>query len=373
MIKILDRQLVFSYVKSYLVCLISLMSLFVIVDLFQNLDNFWENNKSLQKVFAFIAAYYAAKVMLIFDRLSEAIVLMAAMFTVAWMQRNNEILPLLSAGVSTRRIIRPVLFASSAMVFLAVLNQELVLPTIDPDIIEHRGDAKGERELAVKGGFENNGVFISGDRAYKKDLTIKGFHVIFPQNTPEFEGLQALYAEEAKYRPAGFNGRPYGVWEMTKVKPPQQQQDLSQRKDKILENPVPGKYYLRTTDIDFRTATRPKHWHQFIPTFSLLDELGRIDHSKLATVAVLFHTRITRPLLGILLVFMGLSIILRDQNRNVFISTGLCLLLCAVFFLICFGCKYLGDYEYLTPIIAAWLPILLFGPLSTVMFDAVHT
>src|SRR4029079_3284246 len=144
MIKILDRQLVFSYVKSYLVCLISLMSLFVIVDLFQNLDSFWEHNKTLQNVFAFIGVYYAAKVMLICDRLSEAIVLMAAMFTVAWMQRNNEILPLLSAGVSTRRIIRPVLFASSSMVLLAVLNQELVLPTIDPDIIENRGDAKGE-------------------------------------------------------------------------------------------------------------------------------------------------------------------------------------------------------------------------------------
>jgi lipopolysaccharide export system permease protein len=372
MIKILDRQLVFSYVKSYLVCLISLMSLFVIVDLFQNLDSFWEHNKTLQKVFAFIGAYYAAKVMLIFDRLSEGIVLMAAMFTVAWMQRNNEILPLLSAGVSTRRIIRPVLLASSSMVLLAVLNQELVLPTIDPDIIENRGDAKGERELAVKGGFESNGILVSGDRAYKKDLTIKGFTVVFP-NTPDFEGLQALYAEEAKYRPAGFNGRPYGGWEMTKVKPAQQPQDISRRKDNILENPVQGKYFLRTTDIDFRTATRPKNWYQFVPTLSLLDELGRIDHSKLSSVAVLFHTRITRPLLGVLLVFMGLSIILRDQNRNVFISTGLCLLLCAVFFLFCFGCKYLGDYEYLTPIIAAWLPILLFGPLSTVMFDAVHT
>src|ERR1041384_8774491 len=121
MTKILDRQLVYSYIKSYLVCLVSVMSLFVIVDLFQNLDSFWEHNNSLRKVFAFIGVYYAAKVMLIFDRLSEAIVLMAATFTVAWMQRNNEILPLLSAGVSTRRIVRPVLLASCTMVLLAVL------------------------------------------------------------------------------------------------------------------------------------------------------------------------------------------------------------------------------------------------------------
>jgi lipopolysaccharide export system permease protein len=74
-----------------------------------------------------------------------------------------------------------------------------------------------------------------------------------------------------------------------------------------------------------------------------------------------------------LLVFMGLSIILRDQNRNVFISTGLCLILCAVFFIAGFACKFLGERDFVAPVIAAWLPVLIFGPLSFVMFDAVHT
>jgi lipopolysaccharide export system permease protein len=369
MTKILDRQLIFNYIKSYIVCFVSLMSLFIIVDLFTNLDSFWENHRGLNKLFRFITIYYASKATVIFDRLSEAIVLMAAMFTVAWMQRNNEILPLLSAGISTRRIVRPVLFAACGMVVLAVLNQELVLPTIDPDLVESRGDTKGEKEMTVKGGYESNGIHISGLKAFKKDFTVKGFTVIFP-NGGRFQDMPALQAEEAKYRPPGTTDREFGGWEMTGVEPKEipNLEGLD-----ILENPVPGKYFLRTTDIDFRTATRPKNWLQFIPTFSLLDELGRIDHNKLASVAVLFHTRLTRPFLGMLLVFMGLSIILRDQNRNIFISTGLCLLLCAVFFLACMACKYLGDHERLTPVLAAWLPVLVFGPLSFVMFDAVHT
>src|SRR5204862_3758500 len=137
---------------SYLVCLISLMSLFVIVDLFQNLDSFWEHNKTLQKVFAFIGAYYAAKVMLIFDRLSEAIVLMAAMFTVAWMQRNNEILPLLSAGVSTRRVIRPVLIAACLMLGLSVINQEVLLPRVDPFLVQQRNE--GDKAVEARGAWD---------------------------------------------------------------------------------------------------------------------------------------------------------------------------------------------------------------------------
>ena len=52
------------------------------------------------------------------------------MFTVAWMQRNNEQVPLLSAGVSTRRIVLPVLVCAFFMLSLTVLNQELVIPQV---------------------------------------------------------------------------------------------------------------------------------------------------------------------------------------------------------------------------------------------------
>jgi lipopolysaccharide export system permease protein len=368
MLKILDRQLIFNYVKSYLVCLTSLMGLFIVVDLFMNMEPLWESHKD--DFFSFIAIYYAAKSTLIFDRLSEAIVLMAAMFTIAWMQRNNEILPLLSAGVSTRRIVRPVLLGAWLMVSLAVLNQELMLPRIDPNLVENRGDTKGEKEIAVVGGYESNGIHISGTRGYHKEFTVKDFTVVFPNKAP-FEGLPPLQAKEAKYRPEGYNGRPHAGWELFGTTPPTLPE--FPESDGLLENPVPGKYFLRTNEVDFRAATRAKNWAIYVPTAKLLDELSRIGQSKLSSVAVLFHCRLTRPLLGMLLVFMGLSIILRDQNRNIFISTGLCLMLAAMFFLTSFGCKFLGDHDHVAPVIAAWLPVILFGPLSFVMFDAVHT
>ena len=45
------------------------------------------------------------------------------MFTVAMMQRNNELLPLLSAGVSTRRAVAPLLLTAGALLGLAVLEE----------------------------------------------------------------------------------------------------------------------------------------------------------------------------------------------------------------------------------------------------------
>src|SRR5262245_10530620 len=124
MLTLLDRQLIYSYVKAYLVCLVSLVGLFIVVDLFTNLDKFGEGKQSLAETLEHVGKYYGVKITQIFDRLCEAIVLAASMFTIAWMQRNNEMLPLLSAGVSTRRVVRPVLFTAFLMLGLATLNQE---------------------------------------------------------------------------------------------------------------------------------------------------------------------------------------------------------------------------------------------------------
>src|SRR5262249_1131311 len=128
------------------------------------------------------------------------------------------------------------------------------------------------------------------------------------------------------------------------------------RKD-ILTNPVEGKFYLFVKEIDFETATRPKNWEVFVPTMQLLIEMGKVEYSRRQPIAVLFHCRLTRPLLGMLLVFMGLSVILRDQNRNVFINVAQCLLLCVTFFLSSTACRFLGDHGDFAPMVAAWLPV----------------
>src|ERR1022692_4368208 len=101
MLKILDRQMIFNYLKAYLFCLVSLMGLFVVVDLFMNLEDFTAHRSDLQSAIKHVGVYYGYKSFQIFDRLCESVVLLAGMFTLAWMQRNNELLPLLSAGGST--------------------------------------------------------------------------------------------------------------------------------------------------------------------------------------------------------------------------------------------------------------------------------
>jgi lipopolysaccharide export system permease protein len=366
--KYIDRLLVRGYFKAYLVCLVSLLGLYIVIDLFTNLDEFAAKQPGLLPVLERIASYYAYRSAKIFDQLCEPIVLLAAMFTVAWMQRNNELLPLLSAGVSTRRVVLPVLLSAWVMLTLAVVNGETVIPRIARKLMLDKSDPEAEKEITVRAAHEPNGIEIDGGVASRKGLVVHPFNCTIP--TGIGRNLVHVAAAEAHYLPPGSAGGRGGGWLLTGALPAR----LENWDNKAVLEPIdPGKYFLTTTEVDFEALTRDPKWFQLASTARLYEELEKPDTTRVASLAVLFHMRLTRPILGMILVFMGLSVILTDQNRNVFISAGLCLVLCAVFFAGIFAAKQLGEADVLSPAMAAWLPVLIFGPLAFVMFDAIHT
>jgi lipopolysaccharide export system permease protein len=367
---LLDRSLVWSYLKAYVVCLISLLSLYIVVDLFTNLEDFVEQREGaigLVSSLKHIGTYYGFRSAHIFDRLCEVIILMAAAFTVAWMQRNNELVPLLSAGVSTRRVVAPILVTAGAMLCLSVINQEMIIPRIGNRLMNDRDDPQGEKDIVVQGAYEPNGIHIEGRVASRKGMVVKEeFFVVIPETMGG--DIINLTAKEGRYVPPG-NGRYSGGWRLIGTTPP----ELENWQNPVLEWIDPGNYFLHTTEVDFDTLTRSRSWYVFASTPRLYRELCKPDSTRLAPMAVLFHTRITRPILGFILVLAGLSIILRDQNRNIFLSAGFCVVLCGFFFVALFVCKSLGDNDYISPALSAWLPVLTIGPFSAVLFDAVHT
>src|SRR5262245_36127442 len=126
--RILDRYVLRFFLLAYCVCFVSLLSLYIVVDLFSRVDEFVEHSRGAQDLFANIGAYYLFRIPWFFQRLSGVIGLMAAMFSLAWLERNNEVMAWLAAGIPGRRLIYPLLAATVGIVGLTVVNRELVIP-----------------------------------------------------------------------------------------------------------------------------------------------------------------------------------------------------------------------------------------------------
>lgn len=365
--RLLDRLILTAYLRSFFLSFVSLLSLYIVIDLFTNIDDFFTTGQSFWQGIENVGTYYLYRSVQIFDRLCESIVLMAGMFTVAWMQRNNELLPLLSAGVPTRRVLRPVLIGASMVIGLGIGNQELLIPRIAPALMRDRNDLDGKKEMMVQACYDSTGIHVEGWQARRSTLTVSNFHCTIPDK--QGNGLVHFSAREARYVPPSHEMYS-GGWLLSETSPATLPDWNNPKLARMIDN---GKWFVYTRNVDFDRITRNSTWYMLFSTARLNDLLRGSDSRRLEAVAVLFHMRLTRPIVGLLLVFLGLSVILRDPNRHVFISAGLCLVVCTLLFSAVYGCKFLGDHDLLAPAVAAWLPVIIFGPIAFVMFDSIHT
>ena len=364
---ILDRMYLVRFVQNYLIMLVCLMSLFIVIDLFTNLNDFTNQRGGFAAVAKHIAGYYSVQSTLIFDKLAEPITIIAAVFTVSLMQRTNELLPLLSAGVPTLRIIRPVLLGAVFSLSLAPLNTEFLIPQLADVLTVPRDDPALTKPTKVRGAFDSvTKEHFVGDDAYRRERKVSRFEYTSAADTSS--GLIHLTAAEAIYIPEG-NGKLSHGWQLYNATP----ETLPDPLPEGLVRLGPGQYFLKTRDVDFDTITRRPNWYVYAPTHNLYEMLNKPEGGRQQNVAVLFHMRLTRPIVGCLMVLLALAIILRDQNRHVFVSAGLCLVVIAVFYAGVYGFKYLGEHDVLPPPLAAWLPVMIFGPITLGLFDAVHT
>ncbi len=86
--RILDRQRYWSFLKAYVICYVSLVGLYIVIDAFSNLDEFTKRADGLVEICQVMGRYYLIHQSQFFDQLSGVIGMMAAIFTVTWMQRN---------------------------------------------------------------------------------------------------------------------------------------------------------------------------------------------------------------------------------------------------------------------------------------------
>ncbi|MCS7015600.1 MAG: LptF/LptG family permease [Gemmatales bacterium] len=365
---LLDRTIFYNFLRAWLITFVSLVSLYIVIDIFNKFDEFLEAAQNdFQSVLFLVASYYSYQMVLIFDRISGVLVVLAAMFTIAWMQRNNEFICLLSSGISVRRILWPILVGGFVVLTLSLANREILMPHLAEKLMRPATDPRGELPSRAYGAFEPNGILISGNEALRRYQLVYNLTVTIPERLTG--SLQHIRAQEARYIPPGTDHYS-GGWLLLDTTPKTLPENWN---CPVLEMIDPGKFFLRTERVDFDLITRPPGWFQYASTWMIFQELQRPETIGLSLLAVQFHLRLTMPLLTLIMTVIGLSLLLRDHQRNLFLNTGLCLVVGFALFGAHYLCRHLGEHDYLGAVEAAWLPIFLFGPLAVWLWDAIQT
>jgi lipopolysaccharide export system permease protein len=219
-VRILDRERYWAFFKAYVICYFSLVGLYIVIDAFSNFDEFTKRADGMVEIFQVMGRFYLIHQSQFFDQLCMVIGMMAAIFTVTWMQRNNEQIAILAAGVSTQRAIRPVLVSAVIVNFLAMSNQEIIMPYFAEELAKSHDD-DGLRKVNVSTRHDARGNILQGREADRGQKTIMPFSATFPVEI--FGSLRHLKGQQGTYIPEDHPTAPLkGGWlvRQAKIKPP---------------------------------------------------------------------------------------------------------------------------------------------------------
>jgi lipopolysaccharide export system permease protein len=386
--RILDRERYWAFLKAYIICFVALVGLYVVIHAFTNLDEFTERSDGIVQLFQVMGQFYMIRLSLFYDQLCGIISMMAAIFTVTWMQKNNELIAMLAAGISTYRVIRPVYISAVLVCGLAVANQELILPGVAEEL-QKGPDDDGRRKVPVYSNYDSNGILISGKSADRASRTVLNFNATLPVQI--LGVIRELQAKQARYiGPENPRAPLKGGWLLRgariSLKDPGSGEplktDLLIRLDDLKGFPPPvgtpgdmeGEAYFLRSDLTFQAVSRSRQWYQFASTKDLLHSLSDpANSSERMEIAVFLHGRILRSLLSLNLMFLSLPIVLGGVGGNMFINLALSLGLSGVFYGVAFTSQYLGTNDILSPELAAWVPLIGFGTLAVFRWDSIKT
>lgn len=364
---IVDRYILRSFLFNFLSLMFCFVGIFVVFDLFTNLDSLIQSGKAAHNIPKVIALYYLYKSIPIVMMLGSILGLVSAMVTAATFMRNNELIPIQAAGITLLRIVRPLVYAVIAVAGLFVLMRETVLPNIQDQLTMQASDFAEDKGVLCNVTIDNEtNVSIIGDRVFRSEKRMTEPEFVIPKpiakQTLRLEGGAAFQKAADNTHPAG-----YLLTDIAGKSDILQESSIQYEGKPIVITPKDADWLKSNecfivSNVPFECLASSNAW-QYASFWSLVSAVQNQSIDTGTPLEATIHNRLTQPILDITLLFLGLPLILTGGDRNIFKAIGLSGCILILFLAVCYSCQYLGANNEM-PVLGAWLPLILFVPLG---------
>jgi len=363
-IKTLDGYILRSFGVNYAISLCALIGLYITLHLFFNLDEFVEGSPGFLQSLANIAGYYGYNVFLYFAQTSGVITLFAATCTLARMQKANELVACLATGTSLFRVAAPVIVAGVLTNGLWIVDQEIIIPRLAAKLARDPDDVEGNRTRALWFVKDRNRALLLADQFFPAEQTM--FKMIVLERDQDAHMTAVISADRAVWDAAA------GGWRLTRGVRSRPAGDLQagfSSGETVLREHVD----LYTSDLgpEELVLRQASQWKNFL-SLAQLNDLQTSDYVDPGEVQRIRHARFAAPFVNLLWLLLGLPFFLVREPMSVLEQAAKCLLNCGLAFVVNFlAANLAGNSVY--PALPAWVPIMVFAPLSVVYLDSIKT
>ena len=362
--KIIDKYIIKAFLWNYFISMFVMMGLYVIIDMYLNLDEFLKEGEPVAVVVSNIASYYGHNLFLYFAQLAGLITIVAGATTLARLQRANELTALLASGTSLHRVAAPLIVMALLMNGLWALDQEIIIPHFADKLARPRDDVEGQRSYKIWFVQDGKGGLLSALNYSPSEEQIK--HMLVIRRTPT-GSLQEIITAEV----ASWDGQ-RKVWNLVR--------GGNMYKDTKASNPGVQQTQIQRTGVaTYESSLSPKElmyrqssqWTDFL-SLRRIQQLEQEKMGPLTRLAKVKHSRVTTPIMNVVMLIIGLYAFLHCQPRPIIKDATISLLMSGVCFATTFVAIHLVSTD-VHPELPAWLPVIVFGPIAAVLLDSVKT
>lgn len=350
---ILDWYIIRKFIGTYIYAILLIISIAIVFDFNENLSKFTQYHAPWR---AIVFDYYANFIPYYSNLFSPLFVFIAVIFFTSKLAGNSEIIAMLAAGVSIRRLIRPYMISCVLIAGLTFYLNSFVIPhgTVIRQNFEslYRNSKKNTSaenvQLYVA---KNTTAYIQHyDNQYKRGY---GFSLVKIKDKKIVSHMTAMEIQYDTVADTKFHWR-LSNWKMRTLKGLKEHIQSGASKDTVL--------LMEPTDLVYS-----KGQQETFTSPELLDYISKQTSRGSGNVVqyeVEFHKRIAMSFSSFILTIIGLSLSSRKRKGGMGLYLGIGLALSFSYIMLQTVSSTFAIQADTPPLLAAWIPNIIFAVIA---------
>ncbi|MFP4470057.1 MAG: LptF/LptG family permease [Bacteroidales bacterium] len=354
-LKILDIYIIKKFLGTFFYSIALLTIIIIIFDVSENIDDFIKNEAPLREI---VFKHYVNFIPFFINMFSYLFTFIAVIFFTSKLAMNTEIIAMLSSGMSFNRLLYPYMIAAFILTIMSFFLANFVIP----------------RANVVRREFKN---------IYMENLTKSKDQNIHLQISPG----TFVYVES--FNTSNLSGRRFTLEQFDNM----HQMRFKLSSDKMEYDSISGKwqltnYYIREIDGDRENLKKGLMMDTLInlhpsdlfikkEDFEVMNfyeireyirEQRMKGNPRVTEYEVEKHKRIAFPFATLVMTLIGVSLSSRKVRGGIGVHLGLGIGLAFFFVLVMQISSVFATFGNLAPLLAAWMPNILFGIVAVYLY-----
>ncbi|MEM1323073.1 MAG: LptF/LptG family permease [Bacteroidota bacterium] len=358
MLKKIDRYIVGKYLKTFLFTVMIFTQISIIIDFSDKVEDFIEEPCTITQI---IFDYYLNFVLYINGLLIPLYALISVIFFTSRMAYNSEIISILNAGVSFRRIMRPYLIAAGIITIFHLVSNHYLIPIGNKTRLdfEHTYIWK----YSDKGKTNDVHLFIAPDtKIYikyyrKRDTTGTDFRI------EKFEDNKMVYMLNAKR--AEWIGEP-NKWRLRNFE--------IRTFDDLKESIIIGEGQQMDTTLNLRPEDFVRYQNQkemmstpAMDRFIQRERERGVGNTKVYEIEK--HRRTSEPFTIVILTLIGMAVASRKVRGGIGLHLAIGVAIGAAYVFLSRFSTVFATNDNFSPLLGVWLPNIVFLVVAIVLIQ----